>query len=108
MQLPFREWTLFCGISLGGGRNASARSGIPERLDKLEISDSVKKVSFCYSVGECSGFARRVLLCSLEHFRRKRAVAQGWEVILWNFFVRVDRRPQRGMEGKRNNSALDL
>ena len=61
MQLPFREWTLFCGISLGGGRNAaSARSGIPERLDKLEIVDSVKKVSFCYSAGECSGFVSRV------------------------------------------------
>ena len=106
MQLPFREWTLFCGISLGGGRNASARSGIPERLDKLEIIDSVKKVSFCYSAGECSGFVSRVAVQSGAI--SDATVAQGWEVILWNFFVRVDITPQRGMEAKRNNSALDL
>ena len=76
MQLPFREWTLFCGISLGGGRNASARSGIPERLDKLEISDSVKKVSFCYSVGECSGFVSRVAVQS-GAFPTQRSLRDG-------------------------------
>ena len=76
MQLPFREWTLFCGISLGGGRNASARSGSPERLDKLEIIDSVKQVSFCYSAGQCSGFVSRVAVQSGQ-FPTQRSLRDG-------------------------------
>ena len=67
MQLPFREWTLFCGISLGGGRNASARSGIPKRIDKLEIIDS--KYLFAIVVGSTL-VSCCMLLCSVGKIRR--------------------------------------